>query len=79
MAEVFATTERLILRDWREGDRDEFARHLNTPTVMRWLGGVQDEASYTAAFDRLERYRRDYGHTLWIVERKADGELLGFC
>ncbi len=24
-------------------------------------------------------YARDYGHTFWIVERKADGEVLGFC
>jgi len=79
MAEVFAQTERLVLRDWQEQDRATFARHLNTPAVMRWLGGVQDEASYTAAFDRLDTYRRDYGHTFWIVERKADGELLGFC
>ena len=79
MAEIFATTERLILRDWQDGDRATFARHLNTPAVMRWLGGVQDEPDYIAAFDRLDTYRRDYGHTFWIVERKSDGELLGFC
>ena len=79
MADIIAETERLVLRDWRGGDRDLFVRHLNTPAVMRWLGGVQDEATYTAAFDRLETYRRDYGHTFWIVERQTDGELLGFC
>ena len=79
MAEIIAETARLILREWRTSDRALFVRHLNTPAVMRWLGGVQDEASYTAAFDRLEAYRRDYGHTLWIVERKSDRELLGFC
>lgn len=79
MAETIAETARLILRDWRTSDRELFARHLNTPKVMRWLGGVQDEATYTAAFDRLEGYRRDFGHTFWIVERKVDGELLGFC
>ena len=79
MAEVLATTDRLVLREWRTSDRALFVHHLNTPAVMRWLGGVQDEATYTAAFDRLEAYRRDYGHTFWIVERKADSELLGFC
>ncbi len=79
MAEVYATTERLILRDWRAGDRAVFLRHLNSPAVMRWLGGIQDEASYTAGFDRIDSYRRDHGHTLWIVERRDDGEVLGFC
>ena len=79
MAEIAAETARLILREWRTSDRALFVRHLNTPAVMRWLGGVQDEATYTAAFDRLDGYQRDFGHTFWIVERKADGELLGFC
>ena len=79
MAEIVAETARLILREWRTSDRALFVRHLNTPAVMRWLGGVQDEATYTAAFDRLDGYQRDFGHTFWIVERKADGELLGFC
>lgn len=79
MADVVATTERLILRTWREGDRETFVRHLNRPTVMRWLGGVQQPAAYTAAFDRLDAFQRDFGHTFWIVERRSDGELLGFC
>ena len=79
MAEVVAETERLGLREWREGDRDEFVRQLNTPAVMRWLGGVQDEATYSAAFDRLDGFQRDFGHTFWIVERRSDGALLGFC
>ena len=79
MAEVVAETERLRLRTWDLADRAEFVRHLNTPAVLRWLGGVQDDAANTAAFERLDSYQRDYGHTFWIVERKADGALLGFC
>lgn len=79
MAEVVAETERLRLRTWDREDRAAFVRHLNTPAVMRWLGGVQDEAHYSAAFDRLESYQREVGHTFWIVERTSDGALLGFC
>ena len=79
MGDVVAETPRLLLRAWRDGDREEFVRHLNTPAVMKWLGGVQDAATYQAAFDRLDFYQRDYGHTFWIVERKQDGALLGFC
>lgn len=79
MVDCVARTPRLCLRDWKPGDREEFVRHLNTPAVMRWLGGVQDKATYTAAFDRIDGYQRDFGHTFWIVERLSDGALLGFC
>ena len=79
MAEVVAETERLRLRTWEAEDRDEFIRHLNTPAVMRWLGGVGTRENYAAAFDRLDGYQRDHGHTFWLVERKSDGALLGFC
>lgn len=79
MVEVVAETERLRLRSWQEGDRTEFMRRLNTPTVMRWLGGVQDNATHQAAFDRIDGFQRDFGHTFWIVERRKDKALLGFC
>lgn len=79
MNDVVAETSRLRLRNWRPGDRAEFVRHLNTPAVMRWLGGVQEEATYTAAFDRIDGFQRDFGHTFWIVERRSDEALLGFC
>ena len=79
MAEVVAETERLRLRTWDAEDLDEFIRHTNTGGVMRWLGGVRSREWHEAAFGRIQRYQRDYGHTFWIVERKSDGALLGFC
>lgn len=51
----------------------------NTEPVMRWLGGVADEATRAAARTRLEAYRADHGHTFWVVERREDRALLGFC
>lgn len=72
-------TARLILRDWREDDWPMFWEATNTPAVMRWLGGVADEATRAAARARVEGYQRDHGHTFWVVERKDDGALLGFC
>lgn len=84
MAEFRHETRRLILRDWRGEDWAEFWRVTNTPAVMRWLGDELDEAGMQAAWERLQGYARDYGHTLWLLERKADGghlsgEVLGFC
>ena len=79
MAEIVATTERLVLRTWAEDDIDPFMKATNTPTVMRWLGGVWPREDHEAAFARIEQYQRDYGHTLWLVEDRRSGELLGFC
>lgn len=73
-------TERLLLRDWRDEDVDVFVRHTNTPAVMRWLGGVKpDEVMRAIMFDRIVRWQKERGFTFWAVERKVDGELLGFC
>ncbi|MEP3422580.1 MAG: GNAT family N-acetyltransferase [Erythrobacter sp.] len=72
-------TDRLILRDWREGDWAEFWQATNTVAVMEWLGGVLDEDGMAGARARLESYQAEHGHTFWVVERKSDGMLLGFC
>ena len=80
MAEPFHyETERLILRDWHEEDWAPFWEGTNTPAVMQWLGGVLDEQGMAAMQERWLGFRRDYGHTFWPVERKADGAILGFC
>jgi RimJ/RimL family protein N-acetyltransferase len=79
MPEFRHDTARLSLRDWREDDWPEFWRVTNTPPVMRWLGGVMDDAGMTAARARVESYQADHGHTFWVVERRTDGALLGFC
>ena len=79
MAETVAETARLRLRDWDDADETRFYEALNTPAVMRHLGGVQTPDEWRSAFDRIRGFTRDSGHTFWIVEDKAAGELLGFC
>lgn len=72
-------TERLRLRNWREGDDALLDEHCNTPAVMRWLGGVKPRGFMTDVADRLAAWQEQRGHTLWVVERKEDGAFLGFC
>ena len=84
MAETRIETERLILRDWKPGDIDRFAQVTNTPSVMRWLGGVMDPAQIDMFGSRVMALRLEFGHTFWVVERRQDGgelagEMLGFC
>lgn len=79
MGEFRLETERLILRDWREEDWPVFLEGTNTPAVMRWLGGVMDAEKQAWQRSRLEGYARDFGHTFWVIERKADAAVLGMC
>ena len=79
MAETVAETERLILREWDEPDARAFYDIMNTPAVMRNLGGVQSSEEWTASYERLCSYQRDFGHTFWILEDKGSAEILGFC
>ncbi len=79
MDDVRIETDRLILRDWRDGDLERFLEGTNTPNVMRWLGGVMDEEGKAALLGRVSACRAANGFCFWIVERKADGAVLGFC
>jgi RimJ/RimL family protein N-acetyltransferase len=79
MADVIAETARLRLRTWDEADIAPFMAALNTPAVMQWLGGVQSEAEFRAAYDRIQACQAEHGHCFWIVERRSDDRLLGFC
>jgi RimJ/RimL family protein N-acetyltransferase len=79
MTPIAIETERLILRDWGEEDEWTFYDVMNSPAVMRWLGGVQPREEWHAGYERLLSYQRDFGFTFWIIERKSDGQILGFC
>jgi RimJ/RimL family protein N-acetyltransferase len=79
MAEIIAETARLRLRTWDEADIAPFMAALNTPAVMRWLGGVGDQALYQRLFERMQACQAAHGFCFWIVERASDTQLLGFC
>lgn len=79
MAEVAAESERLRLREWDEEDERSFYEVMNTPAVMEHLGGVQTPEEWSAGYQRIRGFTRDFGHTFWMVEDKANGEILGFC
>jgi RimJ/RimL family protein N-acetyltransferase len=77
---IAAESERLLLRNWREDDIEPFIRHTNTEAVLRWLGGVKTgEFLEGVVRERFMAWPERHGFTFWVVERKADGALLGFC
>jgi RimJ/RimL family protein N-acetyltransferase len=79
VTKVAAETERLRLRDWEEPDEQRFYDIMNTPAVMRYLGGVQTPEQWRASYLRIRGFSEDFGHTFWILEDKSNGEIQGFC
>ena len=72
-------TERLLLRPWRDEDGPEFVRVTNTLAVMAYLGGVRVPYDGEALAAAQQSLQAAHGFCFWIVERKADRALLGFC
>ncbi len=70
-------TPRLILRRWREADREPFAALCADPRVMDWLGGAYDRAQSDGFIDRATAAFETTGLGRWAVERRADGVFLG--
>ena len=70
-------TPRLILRAWREEDREPFAALNGDPRVGEWLGGIRSRAECDAALDRFNAAMAAHGYGYWAAERKSDARLIG--
>lgn len=77
--DIVLETERLILRKITEGDAVLQDRVLNTPTVMKHLGGVKELHEIEAKHAKsMALYARE-GFSFLMVIEKATGELVGHC
>ncbi|MBC9031639.1 GNAT family N-acetyltransferase [Sphingomonas sp. JC676] len=72
-------TERLILRRWKDSDRQAFHAMCTDPRVMKFLGPLQTRAETDAAIDRQNGFLDSHGYCFWAVERREDGAFIGFC
>ena len=71
------TTERLILRPWREEDREPYAAMMTDPRVGDWLGGGFSRDDALAQVDRFSAQLETVGVSYLAMERRADGLFLG--
>jgi RimJ/RimL family protein N-acetyltransferase len=69
------TTDRLVLRGWRDEDLAAYAEMTADPEVMRFMGGVVDRAGTWREIALFVGHWELRGHGLWAVER--DGVLIG--
>ena len=71
-------TDRLLLREWQEPDREPFARLNADPRVVEYFPSVLDRASSDALVDRIVAHWAEDGHGLWAVEVVGSRRFVGF-
>lgn len=70
-------SERLILRPFRDGDRDAMAEVNCDPRVGEWLGGPFSREQSDGFVDRVMAQIAADGFGFYAAETKADGKLVG--
>src|SRR4051812_9979605 len=77
---LVAQTERLILRSWRDEDAEPLAAMGGDPDFVRYLQGrpwtIEDAVGMIATCRAVEE---SIGATLWALEDRHDGALVGYC
>lgn len=72
------TTERLILRQWKDQDRSAFAALNNDATVMRFFPRHFSRTESDKFVDTNIKHIEEHGWGSWAVERKDTQEFIGF-
>ncbi|MBX6381395.1 MAG: GNAT family N-acetyltransferase [Microbispora sp.] len=69
-------TQRLVLRRWREEDKEPFAAMNADPVVMEHFPAPLTREESDTLAERADALFDEHGFGLWAVE--ADGEFIGF-
>lgn len=71
-------TARLLMRRWRDSDREPFAAMNADPAVRRYFPDLLDRAASDTSIDRMEALFDQQGFGLWALEVTGTGEFIGF-
>ena len=71
-------TKRLVMRRWRDSDREPYAALNADPVVMRYFPATHDRASSDDHVDRMEKLFDMQGFGLWALEVADTGAFIGF-
>lgn len=71
-------TDRLIMRRWREEDREPFARMGQDTRVMEYFPALMSRAESDALADRADGWFDLLGFGLWALELRSTGRFIGF-
>ena len=79
MPDIVLETERMVLRTIGEGDAETQFRVLNTPKVMRHLGGPLELPEIEAKHAKTAQLHAREGFSFLFGIEKASGDLIGHC
>jgi RimJ/RimL family protein N-acetyltransferase len=71
-------TERLLMRRWRDSDREPFAELNADPDTMRFFPSTLDRAGSDKLVDLIEQRFDEQGFGMWALEVTSTGEFIGF-
>jgi RimJ/RimL family protein N-acetyltransferase len=71
-------TARLVMRRWRDEDREAFAVMNADPVVMQYFPAPLGRAASDALIDRIEGLFDRQGFGLWALEVAGTGDFIGF-
>ncbi len=79
MAEFHLETDRLIIRNWKDEDRDLFYLINSDDTVMEFFPFRRNYDQSSQMMDRIRKNIEEVGFGFTAIELKQTGEVLGFC
>jgi len=71
-------TRRLLLRQWRDSDREPFALLNADPEVMRFFASTQTREQSDRSIAVWAQELEERGWSNWAVEQSCDGQFVGF-
>jgi RimJ/RimL family protein N-acetyltransferase len=71
-------TARLLMRRWREADREPFARLNGDEKTLVFFPSTLTRRQSDALVDRIEARFAEHGYGLWALEVKESGQFIGF-
>lgn len=71
-------TERLLLRPWRDDDREPFAALNADPEVMEFFPAPLVREESDALVTRIRGHFDEHGYGLWALEVRNSGRFAGF-
>lgn len=73
------TTDRLLLRQWKDDDLDAWAAINADPAVREFFPAVLSREHAAASLDQFRADLAGRGWGWWAVQERSTGELIGMC
>jgi RimJ/RimL family protein N-acetyltransferase len=75
---IEVTTPRLVLRQWRDADRDDYAALNADPEVMRYFPALQSREQSDRSIDLWSQELAQRGWSNWAVALRESDAFVGF-